>query len=100
MKEDRIDRLSQRFNTHAVGRKPVGNRSRAKHTFYVATELVNQLDELYQEINHELYPQQVNKSTFLENLIEYALAHRAELKDTLSQTSEPPEAPTPDAPTP
>jgi hypothetical protein len=93
MREDRIERLSKRFSTHAVGRKPTSSRKRAKHTFYLDTELVHRLDGLYQELNHALYPQQVNKSTFLETLIEYGLEHSAEVKATLSQAEQPPEAP-------
>jgi hypothetical protein len=92
MSEDRIERLSKRFSTHAVGRPRRTSRARARHTFYIDTDLVNRLDRVYQEVNHELYPKQVNKSTFLETLIEYGLGHIADLKTTLSETAQPPEA--------
>jgi hypothetical protein len=46
---------------------------------------------LYQEVNHELYPKQVNKSTFLETLIEYGMGHIADLKATLSEAARTPE---------
>jgi hypothetical protein len=92
MSEDRIERLSRRFSTHAVGRPKRSNRARARHTFYLDTELVNRVDALYQEVNHELYPKQVNKSAFLETLIEYGLRHIADLKATLSEAAHPSEA--------
>jgi hypothetical protein len=92
MSDERIERLSKRFSTHAVGRPSRSNRARGRHTFYVDTELVNRLDALYQEVNHELYPKQVNKSTFLETLIEYGMGHIADLKATLSEAARTPEA--------
>jgi hypothetical protein len=92
MSEDRIERLSRRFSAHRVGRPRRSSRARARHTFYLDTELVNRLDALYQEVNHELYPKQVTKSTFLETLIEYGLGHIADLKITLSEAAQPPEA--------
>jgi hypothetical protein len=88
MSEDRIERLSRRFSTHAVGRPKRSNRARARHTFYLDTELVNRLDALYQEVNHELYPKQVAKSTFLETLIEYGMGRIADLKATLSEAAQ------------
>jgi hypothetical protein len=88
MSEDRIERLSRRFSTHTVSRPKRSNRPRARHTFYIDTELVNRLGALYQEVNHELYPKQVNKSTFLETLIEYGMGHIADLKATLSEAAQ------------
>jgi hypothetical protein len=92
MSDERIERLSRRFSTHAIGRPKRTNRSRARHTFYIDTELVDRVDALYQEINHELYPKQVNKSTFLEALFEYGLGHVADLKATLREATQTPEA--------
>jgi hypothetical protein len=92
MSDDRIERLSRRFSTHATGRPKRSNRARARHTFYIDTELVNRVDALYQKVNHDLYPRQVNKSTFLETLIEYGMGHIADLKATLSEAAQPPEA--------
>lgn len=93
MSEDRIERLSKRFKTHAVGRPSTSTRARARHTFYLDTELVNRLDALYREINHELYPKRISKSHFLETLMEYGLEHIADLKMILVQAAQPPEAP-------
>jgi hypothetical protein len=92
MSEERIERLSKRFSTHAVGRPRRSGRARARHTFYVDTELVNRLDGLYQEVNHELYPKRISKSAFLETLIEYSLEHITGLKTTLREAAQTPEA--------
>jgi hypothetical protein len=92
MSEERIERLSKRFSTHAVGRPSRSSRARARHTFYLDTELVNRLNALYQEVNHELYPKSISKSAFLETLIEYGLEHIADLKTKFGQVAQTPEA--------
>jgi hypothetical protein len=88
MPEDRISKLSQRFRTHAVGRKPTSTRVRERHSFYLDGELVTDLDKRYKELNHKLYPKAISKSAFLEALIEYGLDHLSELQDRLSDSEE------------
>jgi hypothetical protein len=78
--EDRISKLSQRFKTHAVGRKPTSNRTRERRSLYLDGELVERLDKIYKDVNHELYPNGVNKSAFLETLLEYGLDNLTEVK--------------------
>jgi hypothetical protein len=92
MSEERIERLSKRFSTHAVGRPSKSSRARARHTLYLDTELVNRLGALYQEINHELYPKRISKSVFLETLIEHGLEHIADLKTKFGQVAQTSEA--------
>jgi hypothetical protein len=92
MSEDRIERLSKRFSTHGVGRPSRSSRARVRHSFYIDTELVNRLDAVYREVSHELYPKRVSKSAFLETLIEYGLEHIADLKTTLGEAAQTPEA--------
>jgi hypothetical protein len=86
--EDRISRLSQRFRTHGVGRKPTSTRARERHSFYLDGELVERLDKIYRELNHQLYPRNLSKSTFLETLLEYSLNHLAEVRSVLSSSGE------------
>jgi hypothetical protein len=88
MPEDRIAKLSQRFKTHAVGRRPAGNRNRERHSLYLDSDLVARLDKTYRDLNHRLYPKTISKSAFLEALIEYGLDHLAELEESLSEASE------------
>jgi hypothetical protein len=87
MTEDRISRLSKRFETHAVGRRPATQRSRERKSFYLDGELVERLDKTYRDIGHELYPEALSKSTFLETLLEYGLQHLHELKSVLAEQS-------------
>ena len=81
--DDRISKLSQRFKTHAVGRRPASPRSRERHSFYLDGELVERLDRTYRDVDHELHPHSLSKSVFLETLMEYGLDHLDELKETL-----------------
>ncbi len=84
MAEDRISKLSQRFRTHTVGRRPSSTRNRERHSFYLDVELVQLLDKSYRDLNHELYPEvSIKKGDFLEALIEYGLSHLPEIKSTL-----------------
>lgn len=84
MADDRIGRLSQRFKTHAVGRRANPKRARERKSFYIDAELVKQLDLRYRELNHEMYPKSVSKSAFLETLLEYGLDHLEDFKGTLA----------------
>lgn len=95
MPDDRIAKLSQRFSRHAVGRKPAATRSRERRSFYLDAELTARIDQTYRALNHELYPQTVNKSVFLEAVLEYGLAHLEELKPRLAQApgADPPAEP-------
>lgn len=75
MTDDRITRLSQRFTNHTVTRLPARIRSRERHSFYVDGALVERLATTYREVNHDLHPQSITKSDFLEALMDYGLAH-------------------------
>jgi len=80
---DRIAALSSRFSTSTpIEEVPRSSspapppapppapsppvRARGRHTFYVDSALVAQLDQAYRQTAHALYPVQVNKSDFLE----------------------------------
>ena len=88
MADDRIAKLSERFNRHQVGRKPTTTRSRERRSLYLDGALLEQLDQEHRALNHALYPQSVNKAVFLETLIEYGLAHLDELKTVLVESAE------------
>src|SRR5438094_7934941 len=86
--DDRIAKLSQRFKTHAVGRRPQATpRTRERHSLYLDTDLIAQASQAYRDISHELYPQTVSKSEFWEALLSYGLEHLAELKQALAEDS-------------
>ena len=73
MREDRINRLSERFRAHAGGRPPTSERNRQRHSLYIDTALVERLDRAYRQIQHDIYPREITKSAFLEALMEYGL---------------------------
>jgi len=87
-RQERIARLSQRFQTHAGGRPPGAERARERRSFYLATEVTQRLDQTHKSVDHDLFAQGgVSKSLFLETVIEYGLAHLDELKQILSEKS-------------
>lgn len=88
MADDRIAKLSQRFNKHAVGRKPSTTRTRERRSFYLDAELTTRIDRVYKDLNHSLYPHNVSKSFFLETILEYGLEHLDELKPIFIQASD------------
>ena len=55
MPDERIARLSQRFKTHSLGRRPTATRSRERHSFYLDGALVEQVASTYREVNHALH---------------------------------------------
>ncbi len=83
MPEDRIARLSQRFKTHASGRKPTSSRVRERHSLYLDAELMSRIDQVHREVSHQLYPVKVGKAAFLEALLEYGLSHLEDVKEQL-----------------
>jgi hypothetical protein len=88
MNEDRISQLSKRFRNHNAGKSVISTRARERRSFYLDTDLVSRLDEVYRQINHELYPKHISKSSFLETLMQHGLEHLADLKKALADTSE------------
>lgn len=83
--EARINKLSQRFKTHTVGRRAASPRSRERHSFYLDGELVSRLDRTYRDVDHALHPHAVSKSAFLETLIEHGLEHIDEIQARLQE---------------
>jgi hypothetical protein len=88
MSDDRIEKLSQRFRKHAVGRPASAPRSRERHSFYLDGELVSRINDTYREVAHGLHPKRINKSVFLETLLEYGLSHLSEVKSILEKEPE------------
>ncbi len=87
-KEDRIARLSQRFKTHATGRPKNGSINRERQSLYLDTHLTERIDAIYKDINHQLYPKSLSKSTFLETMLEYGLENIEAIKSRLSELTE------------
>ncbi len=84
-KEDRIARLSQRFKTHATGRPKKEIKNRERQSLYLDANLTERIDKTYKDLNHQLYPHALSKSTFLETILEYGLENIAAIKSRLSE---------------
>lgn len=87
MAEDRtsrISRLSQRFEKPAAATKSETQRTRERQSLYLDADLMKRIDQVHRDVAHQLYPQRVTKSTFLETLLEYSLAHLDDVKSQLT----------------
>jgi len=87
-KEDRIARLSQRFKTHTGGRQKNDQKSRERQSLYLDANLIERVDKKYKEIGHQLYPNEVSKSLFLETILEYGLENMAAITSRLSELTD------------
>jgi hypothetical protein len=91
-KEDRIAKLSQRFKTHATGKPKNTNKNRERQSFYLDGELTERIDKTYKDIDHQLYPNSVSKSAFLETILEYGLENIEIIKSRLTKIEDIPES--------
>ena len=87
-KEDRIARLSQRFKAHAGSRPKSDQKSRERQILYLDANLMERVDKAYRDVYHALYPKVINKSSFLEAILEYGLGNIEAIKSRLSETAE------------
>jgi hypothetical protein len=87
MPEDRISKLTERFKTHAVGRRPENTRTRERHSLYLDSELISSAGSAFKEVSHDLYPKTISKSLFWETLLSYGLDHLSDIKDLLAKSA-------------
>lgn len=85
-RQSRISKLSERFTTHAKKPKPT-TRDRERRSFYLDVGVMTRLDTELKAFNHQNFPATVNKSVFLETLLEYSLAHLDAIRDTITVRS-------------
>ena len=85
MSDDRIAKLSERFNRHHANPTSSTPRVRERRSLYLDGALLQRLDQEHRALNHQFYPRSVNKADFLEALIEYGLEHMEELKTRIAQ---------------
>jgi len=78
-REDRIADVARRKST--------GLRTRDRRSFYLDSDLTDQLDKQYKALEHELYPRELTKSEFLEALFEYSLDHIEDIKARVSDAT-------------
>lgn len=94
-KDERITRLSQRFSEHETKPPKEGkpatdsNQTRTRRSLYLDKAVFKRVDETHRELNHQLYPLEVEKFLFLEAIISYGLDHLEEIKPALVEKATP-----------
>lgn len=91
---DTADRLRRRFQERERRpREGSGNKNRERQSFYLDADLTKSLDKKYKDLNHELYPNTISKSMFLETILEYGLENidTIKLRFTTQDTPSPQE---------
>ena len=92
-KTDRIAKLSQRFKTHGTGRPKQTPKQRERQSLYLDAGLTERIDHTYKDIAHQLYPQSLSKSAFLETLLEYGLENLDTITSRLTEIADAAENP-------
>jgi hypothetical protein len=87
-KTDRITTLSQRFKTHGTGRPKQTPKQRERQSLYLDAGLTERIDHTYKDIAHQLYPQSLSKSAFLETLLEYSLENLDTITSRLTEIAD------------
>jgi hypothetical protein len=94
-KTKRLEKLGQRFSQRSEdaqenaaapksnGANRVSEVNRRRHSVYIDESLMNHIDRVFKELQHEAYPAEIKKSTFLEMLLEKGLNDLDAIKETL-----------------
>lgn len=80
---EQITTTAKDTRNRTSGEKEQRERSRVHRSIYLERTLYDRLGDAYKTTSHELYPQEVRKSTFIEACIAYALDHLADIKTVL-----------------
>lgn len=86
-RKTRIAKLSERFKPY-TGRPKLSSKERERRSYYLDTEISERLDKDYKEFSHQLYPQTVSKSVFIETILEYGLDNLQALREIIKTKSE------------
>ena len=83
----RIEALKQRFDTpvrETTSSEP-SNNTRRRHSVYIDQLLMQRVDEMYKQVQHEIFPKEITKSAFMEQLMGQGLENIDKVKDALSR---------------
>jgi hypothetical protein len=81
-RKTRIAKLSERFKPNS-GRQKISPKQRERKSYYLDTEIIGRLDSDYKEFSHQLYPQTVGKSVFMETILEYGLDNLPAIRELI-----------------
>ena len=82
----RIEALKQRFDTpvrETTSSEP-SNNTRRRHSVYIDQLLMQRVDEMYKQIQHEIFPKEITKSAFMEQLMEQGLENIDKVRNALA----------------
>lgn len=83
----RLEALKQRFEspTRSATSGEAANNTRKRHSVYIDQLLMQRVDELYKQTQHEFFPTEITKSAFLEQLLEQGLENLDKVKVALAE---------------
>jgi hypothetical protein len=81
-RKSRINKLSERFKGR-VGRPKQLGKDRERRSYYLDTEVAEQVDKGYKDFNHHIYPHSVSKSVFIDTILEYGLSNIESIKNLI-----------------
>lgn len=84
---NRLQTLKQRFDspTQSTASGEAANSTRKRHSVYIDQTLMQRVDELYKETQHEFFPTEITKSAFLEQLLQQGLENLDKVKVALAE---------------
>ena len=91
MAQERKDLLKQRFSNRGEQTEKKSSAPKAKaadrgrHSLYLDKALVERVDKAYKDVAHTLYPADLDKATFMEECLAYALDHLDDIQASLAQ---------------
>lgn len=86
MAKDKFSRLSERMYGRSSQKESDDEKQakqRKRYTIYVDRELIDDLNQAHKKVNHDFFPAEVQKSLFLETLIQFGLDNIHEVKERL-----------------
>ena len=85
-RKTRIAKLSERFKPQTK-RAKLSPKQRERRSYYLDTEITERMDRVYKEFSHQLYPQTVSKSVFIETILAYGLDNLQALREIIQAQS-------------
>ena len=82
----RIEALKQRFDTpvrETTSSEP-SNNTRKRHSVYIDQLLMQRVDEMYKQVQHDVFPKEITKSAFMEQLMEQGLENIDKVRNALA----------------
>jgi len=86
-RKSRINKLSELFKNRQ-GRPKQSSRDLERKSYYLDTQVSERLDQSFKDFNYKEYPHTVNKSLFIESILEYGMDNIDAVKKIIRLKSE------------